>query len=45
MLNVGGDLRYHLDKISKVDDVSLRIYAAELSSALLYLHSCLVVHR
>jgi serine/threonine kinase 32 len=41
----GGDLRFHLDKNGKVDDVSLQIYVAELSSAIAYLHSQRVVHR
>lgn len=41
----GGDLRFHLDAQGTIDDVTLRIYAAELASVLSYLHSFKVVHR
>lgn len=41
----GGDLRFHLDKNGRVDDASLVIYAAELSTAIEYLHDQNIVHR
>ncbi|KAI8901057.1 kinase-like domain-containing protein [Globomyces pollinis-pini] len=42
----GGDLRYHLnDKKAIIDDFTLQIYTAELSSALNYMHLCQIIHR
>ena len=41
----GGDLRFHLDKMGRIDDETLKIYAAEMASAIHYLHTQYVAHR
>ena len=41
----GGDLRFYLDMHHRVDDDTLRVYAAELCCAIEYLHSNMIVHR
>lgn len=43
-LMMGGDLRFHLDRRS-FDESVIRLWFAELSSALGYLHCKLIVHR
>ncbi|KAI8850657.1 kinase-like domain-containing protein [Chytridium lagenaria] len=44
-LMMGGDLRYHLDRIGGFREDAVRIMATELSSALNYLHKSKIVHR
>ncbi|KAL1920330.1 uncharacterized protein VTP21DRAFT_1476 [Calcarisporiella thermophila] len=44
-LMLGGDLRFHLERMGKFPEECVRLYAAELSSALDFLHSKRVVHR
>ena len=41
----GGDLRFHLDKLMQIEDLTLQYYAAELCSAITYMHSESVAHR
>ncbi|KAI8925428.1 kinase-like domain-containing protein [Entophlyctis helioformis] len=42
----GGDLRFHMDHYIKcADERVVRVYAAEMASALSYLHELQVVHR
>ena len=43
----GGDLRYHLSNRPKhtIDAATVKVYAAELASALSYLHSKQIIHR
>jgi len=42
---LGGDLRFHLDRIGYFSEDVVRFYAAELSSAIAYLHEKRIVHR
>jgi len=41
----GGDLRFHLNRYGILPEQTVRMYAAEISSALFYLHSKQIVHR
>ncbi|KAI9246869.1 kinase-like domain-containing protein [Sporodiniella umbellata] len=44
-LMLGGDLRFHLDRLVVMPEDYVRYYAAEVSLGLHYLHSLNVVHR
>ncbi|KAG1441600.1 hypothetical protein G6F56_011405 [Rhizopus delemar] len=44
-LMLGGDLRFHLERLGKLPENYVQFYAAELSLALNYLHSENIVHR
>jgi serine/threonine kinase 32 len=44
-LMMGGDLRYHLDQRVKIPEAAVRLWTAELSSAIEYLHRQRIVHR
>jgi serine/threonine kinase 32 len=42
---LGGDLRFHLERLGPMDEATVRFYIAELSSALAFLHEKRIVHR
>lgn len=44
-LMLGGDLRFHLQRLRSFDEATVRFYVAELSSALSYLHERRIIHR
>jgi serine/threonine kinase 32 len=44
-LMLGGDLRFHLDRLRTLPERYVQFYAAELSSSIHYLHSQNIVHR
>ncbi|KAJ3047298.1 hypothetical protein HK102_012959, partial [Quaeritorhiza haematococci] len=44
-LMLGGDLRFHLDRMGAMKEDMVRFYAQELSCGLAYLHSRKIVHR
>ncbi|KNC84221.1 AGC/YANK protein kinase [Sphaeroforma arctica JP610] len=44
-LMLGGDLRYHLQNNGPLSETRVRLYMAELSNALCYIHSKGVLHR
>ncbi|KAJ3212290.1 hypothetical protein HDU67_003919 [Dinochytrium kinnereticum] len=44
-LMMGGDLRYHLDRLGGFQESAVRFMAAELCSAVAYLHEKSIVHR
>ncbi|KAI8848102.1 kinase-like domain-containing protein [Chytridium lagenaria] len=44
-LMMGGDLRYHLDRIGGFTEPAVRLLAAEISAATAYLHQKNIVHR
>ncbi|KAJ3099233.1 hypothetical protein HDU96_010768 [Phlyctochytrium bullatum] len=44
-LMMGGDLRYHLDRLGGFPEAAARLMAAEMSTAIAYLHSKSIVHR
>ncbi|KAL7749558.1 hypothetical protein RI367_005114 [Sorochytrium milnesiophthora] len=44
-LMLGGDLRFHLNAIDLFSEPMVSFYAAEICSALIYLHSRNVIHR
>ncbi|PCH42244.1 kinase-like protein [Wolfiporia cocos MD-104 SS10] len=44
-LMLGGDLRFHLDRLKRIPEDTVRFWTAELSSALSYMHKQRIVHR
>ncbi|KAJ3411469.1 hypothetical protein HDV05_002158 [Chytridiales sp. JEL 0842] len=44
-LMLGGDLRFHLERMGTMPEDMVKFYVAEISSGLSYLHSKLIVHR
>ncbi|KAJ3299707.1 hypothetical protein HK104_007635 [Borealophlyctis nickersoniae] len=44
-LMLGGDLRFHLDRMGTMTEDMVRFYTAEISCGLAYLHSKKIVHR
>ena len=44
-LMLGGDLRFHLDRDGYFPEKRIKFYAAEVCSAVAYLHSKNIVHR
>lgn len=44
-LMLGGDLRFHLERLGAMDEGTVRFYTAELSSALAFLHEKRIIHR
>ncbi|KAJ3134671.1 hypothetical protein HK101_004338, partial [Irineochytrium annulatum] len=44
-LMMGGDLRYHLDRMGGFSEDAVRLIAAETAAAIGYLHSKKIVHR
>lgn len=44
-LMLGGDLRFHLDRMGFINEDAVRFIMAELAIALDYLHSKGIVHR
>ncbi|KZT09884.1 kinase-like protein [Laetiporus sulphureus 93-53] len=44
-LMLGGDLRFHLERLGSLSEDAVRFYVAELSSALAYLHDHRIIHR
>jgi serine/threonine kinase 32 len=44
-LALGGDLRYNMFKCSEFDDYTLTVWTAEMSSAIAYMHSQMIIHR
>ncbi|KAF9245341.1 kinase-like domain-containing protein [Melanogaster broomeanus] len=44
-LMLGGDLRFHLERLGSLPEDTVRFYVAELSSALAFLHENRIMHR
>ncbi|KAI8996379.1 kinase-like protein [Trametes punicea] len=44
-LMLGGDLRFHLDRLGSLPEEVVRFYVAEISSALAFLHERRIIHR
>jgi serine/threonine kinase 32 len=44
-LMLGGDLRFHLERLSTLPEDYVRFYAAEMAIALNYLHTRNIIHR
>ena len=44
-LMLGGDLRFHLERLGTLPEDYVRFYAAELALSLNYLHSKQIIHR
>ncbi|KIP05503.1 hypothetical protein PHLGIDRAFT_74242 [Phlebiopsis gigantea 11061_1 CR5-6] len=44
-LMLGGDLRFHLERLGSLTEETVRFYMAELSSALAFLHEKRIIHR
>jgi len=44
-LMLGGDLRFHLDRLGSFSEEVVRFYSAELSSAVAFLHEKKIIHR
>ncbi|KAJ7333630.1 Serine/threonine-protein kinase 32C [Desmophyllum pertusum] len=44
-LLLGGDIRYHLQQVTKFDEPRVKLYLCELGSALGYLRSKKIIHR
>ncbi|KAI9064143.1 kinase-like protein [Trametes sanguinea] len=44
-LMLGGDLRFHLERLGSLPEDVVRFYVAEISSALAFLHEHKIIHR
>jgi len=44
-LMLGGDLRFHLERLGSMPEETVRFYVAQLSSALAFLHEMGIMHR
>jgi len=44
-LMLGGDLRFHLERLGSLPEETVRFYVAQLASALAYLHDNRIMHR
>jgi len=44
-LMLGGDLRFHLERLGSLTEDTVRFYMAELSSAVAFLHEKKIIHR
>jgi len=44
-LMLGGDLRFHLERLGSIPEETVHFYVAQLSSALAYLHDNRIMHR
>ncbi|KAF8892113.1 kinase-like domain-containing protein [Infundibulicybe gibba] len=44
-LMLGGDLRFHLERLGSLPEETIRFYVAQLSSALAFLHENGIMHR
>ncbi|KAJ3318019.1 hypothetical protein HDU76_000955 [Blyttiomyces sp. JEL0837] len=44
-LMLGGDLRFHLDRLGSLKEDMVKFYTAEIAAGLSYLHSKKIVHR
>lgn len=44
-LMLGGDLRFHLERLGSLSEEVVRFYVAELSTALAFLHDKKIIHR
>ncbi|KAI0726760.1 AGC/YANK protein kinase [Fomitopsis betulina] len=44
-LMLGGDLRFHLERLGSLPETTVRYFVAEISSALGYLHAHKIIHR
>jgi len=44
-LMLGGDLRFHLERLGSLSEETVRFYVAELSSAIAFLHEKKIIHR
>lgn len=44
-LMLGGDLRFHLERLGSLPEDTVRFYIAQISSALAYLHDTNIMHR
>lgn len=44
-LMLGGDLRFHLDRLGSLSEDTVRFYMAELGSAVAFLHEKKIIHR
>ncbi|KAG8965660.1 hypothetical protein FRC03_000295 [Tulasnella sp. 419] len=44
-LMLGGDLRFHLERLGTLSEDAVRFYTAQISSALAFLHDKRIIHR
>jgi len=44
-LMLGGDLRFHLERLGSLSEETVRFYMAEVSSAVAFLHEKKIIHR
>jgi len=44
-LMLGGDLRFHLERLGSLSEETVRFYVAQISSALAFLHDKRIIHR
>jgi len=44
-LMLGGDLRFHLDRLGSLPEKHVQFYAAEIALSLHYLHTKNIIHR
>jgi serine/threonine kinase 32 len=44
-LMLGGDLRFHLDRLSHFNELQVRFYVADLILSIHHIHQLLIIHR
>jgi serine/threonine kinase 32 len=44
-LMLGGDLRFHLDRLGRFNELQVRFYVADLMLSIHHIHRLLIIHR
>lgn len=44
-LMLGGDLRFHLDRLGQFNELQVRFYVADLILSINYIHKQMIIHR
>lgn len=44
-LMLGGDLRFHLEQLTRFNELQVRFYVADLILSIHYIHKLMIIHR